>query len=125
MPANPHIVGRIEESRIDTRPIAENPPQEIGIATVATSHPMISENPDIARLRSWRFRNRRDDFVIGIGGRRENDIDLARREAGQRRIDVDINRGEFAQFQLQDFQIPAGIECDLIVGDPERSLLGL
>ena len=125
MSPNPHIVGRIEESRIDTRPVADDPLQEIGIATVATSYPVISENPDVAGLRSWRCRNRWDDFVIGIGGRRKNDVDLARREAGQRRIDVDINGGEFAQFQLQDFQIPARIECDLIVGDPERSFLGL
>ena len=34
-------------------------------------------------------------------------------------------RSEFAQFQLQDFQVPAGIERNLVVGDPERSLLGL
>ena len=26
---------------------------------------------------------------------------------------------------MQDFDIPAGIERDLVVGDPERSLLGL
>ena len=32
---------------------------------------------------------------------------------------------KFAQFQLQDFQVPAGIESDLVVGDPERSLLDL
>jgi hypothetical protein len=37
MAANPHIAGRIEESRIDTRPVADNPSQEIGIATIATS----------------------------------------------------------------------------------------
>jgi hypothetical protein len=52
-------------------------------------------------------------------------IDLAGREPGQRGIDIDINRSEFSQFQLQDLQIPPGIECDLVVGDPERPLLGL
>jgi hypothetical protein len=29
---------------------------------------MLAENPDIARLRSWRYREGRDDLIIGIGG---------------------------------------------------------
>src|ERR1700676_2758115 len=125
MPPNPHIVGRIEESRIDTRLVADDPLQKSSIATIAPSHPGISENPDIARLRLWCRRNGRDDLVVRIVDRRENHIDLAGREAGQSGVDIDIERREFAQFQLQDFQIPAGIERDLIIGDPERSLLGL
>ena len=43
MPANPHIVGRIEESRVDTRPLADDPLQKSGIAAVATSDPMLAE----------------------------------------------------------------------------------
>ena len=86
---------------------------------------MITEYPDVAWLRSWCCRNRWDDLVIRIGGRRQNDIDLAGREAGQDRIDIDIDRGELAKFQLQDFQIPAGIESDLVVGNPKRPLLDL
>jgi hypothetical protein len=125
MPPNPHIVGRIEKSRVDTRIPTDDPLQKSSIAAVATSNPVISENPDITRLRSWCRRNGRDDLVVRIGGRRENHIDLAGREAGQSGIDINIERREFAQFQLQDFQIPAGIERDLIVSDPERSLLGL
>src|SRR6516164_4461990 len=122
---DPHIVGRIKESRIDTRPVADDPLQKSGIAAVATSNPVLAQNPDIAWLRPWRYREGRDDLIIGIGGRRENDVDLASREAGQRGIDIDIDRSEFAQFQLQDFQIPAGIESNLVVGDPERPLLDL
>ena len=57
------------------------------------------------------------DLIIGIGSRRQNDVDLAGREASQRRIDIDIDRSELAQFLLQDFQIPACIERDLVVGD--------
>src|ERR1700693_2598701 len=112
MPPNPHIVGGIEESRTDTRRAADDPLQKAGIATVATSNPVIPENPDITRLRSWCRRNGRDDLVIRIEGRRENHIDLAGREASQSRIDINIERSELTQFQLQDFQIPAGIECD-------------
>src|SRR6516225_6108315 len=125
MPADPHIVGRIEESRIDPRPVTNDPLQKSGIAAVATSDPMLAENPDIAWLRPWRYREGRDHLIIGIGGRREDHVDLAGREAGQRGIDIDIDRSEFAQFQLQDFDIPAGIESDLVVGNPERPLLDL
>ena len=124
-PPNPHIVGRIEEGRIDSCPVADDPLQKSGITAVATSNPVIPENPDVTRLRSWCRRNGRDDFVVRIAGRGEDHIDLAGREAGQSRIDINIDRSEFAQFQLQDFQIPAGIERDLVVGDAQRPLLGL
>ncbi len=104
MPPNPHIVGRIEESRIDTRPVADDPLQKSGIATVATSY----------RLRSWCCRNGRNDLVIRIGDRCENHIDLAGREAGQSRIDINIERREFAQFQLQDFQSQPALSAILL-----------
>ena len=45
---------------------------------------------------------------------------LAGRESGQRGIDIDIDRREFTQFLLQDFQIPARIERDLVVGNSQR-----
>jgi len=67
MPANPHIVGGIEESRIDTRPVADDPLQKTGIAAVATSNPVLAENPDIAWLCPWRYREGRDDLIVGIG----------------------------------------------------------
>src|SRR5262245_1145682 len=125
MSPNPHIVGRIEESRIDAYAVANDPLQKSGIPAVAASNAMLAENPDITRLRPWCRRNGRDDFVVRILGRSENHIDLAGREAGQGSIDINIDRCELAQFLLQDFQIPAGIERDLIVGNPERSLLNL
>ena len=68
MPADPHIVGGIEESRIDPRPVADDTLQESGIAAVATSNPVLAENPDIARLCPRRYREGRDDLIIGIGG---------------------------------------------------------
>ena len=77
MPADPHIVGGIEERRIDPRPVADDPLQKSGIAAVATSDPMLAQNPDIARLCPWRYREGRDDLIIGIGGRREDHINLA------------------------------------------------
>jgi hypothetical protein len=69
MPPNPHIVGRIEKSCVDPRPIADDALQKSGIATVTTSHPVIAEDPDIAWFGSWCCRNGRDNLVIRIGGR--------------------------------------------------------
>src|SRR6266403_214855 len=66
MPPNPHIVERVEESRIDTRPLADDPLQEFAIPAIATPHPVIPKNPDVAWLRSWRCGNRRDDLVIRV-----------------------------------------------------------
>jgi hypothetical protein len=54
MPPNPHVVGRIEKGRIDTRPIADHPLQKSGLAGIATSDPMIAQYPDVAGLRSGR-----------------------------------------------------------------------
>src|SRR6516225_7306936 len=100
MPTNPHIVGGIEESRIDTRSVPDDPLQKSGIAAVATSNPVLAEIPDIAWLCPWRYREGRDDLIVGIGGRREDHIDLAGREAGQRGIDIDIDRSEFGLLRL-------------------------
>ena len=47
-------------------PVADDPLQEFGIPAIATPHPVFSENPDIAWLRSWRCGNRRDDLVIRV-----------------------------------------------------------
>jgi hypothetical protein len=50
MPPNPHVVGRVQKCGIDPRPITDDPLQKSGIATVATSNTVISENPDITQL---------------------------------------------------------------------------
>ncbi len=71
MASNSHIVGRIEESGIDTRAVTNYSLQIFGVAAVATSHPMLAENPDITGPRPWRFRNRGNDLIIGIGSRRQ------------------------------------------------------
>ena len=48
MPADLHIVRRIEESHIYMRLMADNASQEFGIAAVATPHAMIPEDPKVA-----------------------------------------------------------------------------
>ena len=48
MSSDPHIVGGIEKSRIDACPAADDPLQEFNVPAVATSHPVISKNPDVA-----------------------------------------------------------------------------
>ena len=53
MSSDSHVVGRIEKSRIDACPAADDPLQEFDVPAAATSHPVISKNPDVAQLRSW------------------------------------------------------------------------
>jgi len=122
---DPDIVRRIEKRGIDLGAFADDPPQKFGVACIATSDPVLAKNPDVTRLRLRCRRSRRDDLIVGIGGFRKEDVDLAGREAGERRINIEVDRGELAEFLLQDFQIPAGIERDLVVGDPQCPLLGL
>jgi len=56
----------IKESRIDTRPVADDALQEFGIPAVVTSDPVIAKNPDVAQFRSWCSRNRWNNLVIRI-----------------------------------------------------------
>lgn len=49
-----------------------------------------------------------------------DDIDFADREAGESRIRPDIDRSQFPKLLLQDLQIAAGVEGDLVVGNPQR-----
>ena len=54
----------------------------------------------------------RDNLVIRVSGRGENHVNLASRESCQSRVDFDVDRGEFAKFLLEDFQVPARVESD-------------
>src|SRR5262249_22498694 len=98
MSPNWHIVGGIKERRINMDAVSDDLLQKLSIAAVATAHPVIPENPDIARLRSGRYRSRGDDLVVRIGGRRQDYIDLAGRKPGQGEIEIDIDRSQFAEF---------------------------
>ena len=70
-------------------------------------------------------RDRRDDLVVGIGRVAQHDVDLARAEPGQREVDVELGQRQIGQLELEELEIPAGIERDLVVGEAQRFLLRL
>ena len=70
-------------------------------------------------------RHRRDHFVLGIGRTLEDHVDLAGGEAGERKVEIDVEHRQFAELELQEIEVPAGAERDLVVGEPERALLRL
>ena len=76
VPFDPHIVGRIEESRIDMRPLANDPLQKSSVPTITASHPVIAEDPDVAWFCSWCQRGGMNDFAIRIVVLVNNHIDL-------------------------------------------------
>ena len=76
------------------------------------------------RVRGFR-RHRRDHLVLGIGRSLEDHVDLAGGEAGQRQVEIDVEHRQLAELELQEIEVPAGAERDLVVGDPQRPLLRL
>ena len=86
---------------------------------------MLAEDPDVAGPGAWGRRHRRDHLVLGIGRALQDHVDLAGGEAGQREVEIDVDHRQLAELELQQIEVPAGAERDLVVGDPQRALLRL
>ena len=114
MPADRDIVGRVEKGCVDLHVFPDNAPQERAVATITTSKAMVAEEPDIIRPGSRRRGYLREMIVVRIVRTRKGDIDLPRREA--REAEIEVHVGEIAQFQLQEIEVPARTERDLVVG---------
>ena len=125
MAIDPDVVGRIEEGGIDDRAVADHRLQEGEVAAVAAADAMLTEDPDVAGPGAGGHRHRRDHLVLGIGRTLQDHVDLAGGEAGERKIEIDVEHRQFAELELQEIEVPAGAERDLVVGDPERALLRL
>ena len=68
-------------------------------------------------------RHSRDRFVLRVRRRLEHHVDLADRKAAQRQIERHVELGDLAELELEEIDIPAGIERNLVVGDPQGPLL--
>ena len=119
-----HVVRRIQERGVDRRTVADDAPQEVCVATVAAADAVLAENPDVAELRPGLDRDGGNDLLVGIIRGLEHDVDLAAGEAGQRQVEVDVERADVVKLEPQDLDVPAGIQRDLVVGEAERLLLG-
>ena len=119
---DPDVVGRIEEGGIDGT-VADRRLQEPEIAAVTAADAVLAEDPDVTRPGPWAHRHRRDQLVLGIGRALQDHIDLAGGEAGQRKVETDVDHRQLAKLELQQIEVPAGAQRDLVVGDPQRALL--
>jgi hypothetical protein len=99
--------------------------QEARVAAVAAADPVVAEDPDVAGPGAGFGRHRWDHLVLGINRTLEDHVDFAGREAGEREIEVDVEHRQLAELELQQVEVPAGAERDLVVGDPQRPLLCL
>ena len=118
-----HIVRRVEERRVDLRALANHATKEVGIATVAATDAMLAQHPDVAGLRARVRGHRRNDLVIGIGAAVQQHVDLAGREPRDAQVHIDVDRGQLAELDLQQIDVPARALRDLVVGEPQRPLL--
>ena len=105
--------------------LVEAAPNVGRVGAVAAEKAMLAEEPDIAGLSDgslgW-FGN-----VVGIGKAGDADLHQARHlfiaEAGEGEIEAEILQR--LELSLEEFEVPAGIERQLVVGDDVGLLLGL
>ena len=125
MAADPHVVGRVEESDIDQIALADHLAQELGVPAVAAADDMLAEPPDVARPGPRNRWHGRDQVVLGILARTEQQVEFAGRETGDGQVESDIQRGELAELHLEQVEIPPGAEGDLVVGEAKGAPLRL
>lgn len=118
-----HIVRRIEERRIDRLAFADDRTQEVEIPSVAAADAVLVELPDVPDACAQLGRDCRNHLVIGINLLTQHDIDLTPAEPGQPKVHVELGQRQFGELELEDLDIPAGIQGDLVVREPQRLLL--
>ena len=77
--ADPDVVGRIQEGRIDRSMVANDLAKEVEVTAIAATNAMLATNPDIAETGAGLGRNGGDRLVVRIALRRQQHIDLAGR----------------------------------------------
>jgi hypothetical protein len=80
MTADPDVVGRIQEGRIDRSIVADDLAKEVNVAAIAATNAMLATNPDIAETGAglgWSSGNR---LVVRNALRGQQHIDLAGRK---------------------------------------------
>ena len=86
-----HVIGRIEKRGID-RAVADHFAQECDFAPVAAADAVLAQLPDVTGLRTGCFRDGRNDLVVGVFAVFQDHVDLARAEARQTKINVDVRQ---------------------------------
>jgi hypothetical protein len=102
MTADPDVVGRIQEGRIDRSIVADDLAKEVNVAAIAATNAMLATNPDIAETGAGLRRSSGNRLVVRNALRGQQHIDLAGRKPRDRKIETDIELGELLKLQLQE-----------------------
>jgi hypothetical protein len=121
--ADPDVVGRIQEGRIDRSIVANDRTKEVEVTAIAATNAMLSTNPDIAETGAGLGWNGGNRLVVWISLRGQQHIDLAGRKPRKGKIEINLEVGEFLKLQLQEVHIPASVERNLIVDQAQRASL--
>ena len=120
-----HVVRRIGEGHVGE--LAAEHPLDVGQhRRVAAEQPVLTEHPQIARLRDRLLRQRRRLVVLGqarLALARQQPLQLALAEADQPEVEAEL--GKVRQLEPQQRLVPAGVQRQLVVGQHIGALLRL
>lgn len=118
MPVDPDVIGGIKKSRIDPVPVPDHRLQEGKVTAIAAADAVICEPPNVAGLAARGHCARRDDVIVRVSAVAQEHVELTRREPGDAEVEVEVEASEFSQLHLEQVQVPAGVDRDLVVGKP-------
>ena len=118
-----HIVGGIEKGCVDLRVLANDGTKKVEVSPIAAADAVLSEDPNVAGFRARLDGNSWDVLVVGIILALHDHVDLTGREARDGEIKIDVHHSQVGQFQLEDLEVPTGVEGDLVVGQAQGTLL--
>src|SRR6267154_2530567 len=90
---------------------------------------MVAQFPEISQTAHWRYQIVDFGNLVGWIARPvqidplNQDIDLRRLEAGNRRVKVEVKVRQVLQLQRQELAIPAGVFSEPVVSNHIRALL--
>ncbi len=99
MSADADDVWRIEKGGVNDR-FADHVAQKAKVAAVPATDAVVAEDPDVPGLAARLPRNRGNNVVIRILLAPEQHVELARGEAGDRQIHVEVESGQVSELHL-------------------------
>src|SRR5262249_891993 len=100
------------------------------IAGVAANEAMWAQLPNVSQTAAWLLGIKPRQNVICriarffVSQSLDQMVDLGNREAGELNVEVEVTGRELFELEGQELIVPAGVECDLVVGKDIGSLLG-
>jgi hypothetical protein len=94
-----HVVRRIEDRAVSLPSFADHLLQEGHIAPVAAPDPMFTQRPDVTMAGSRLASERRDDLVIRVFARVQENVNFSARKSRRAEIDFDVQGHQLAKLE--------------------------